>query len=132
MLRSEFFFRTTQEFIFFCRAKREFFFQDLTLGHKTKTLNQIIFFPPPKSKYFLQRNIGNQNIFLEKDHNPPPPPCKLNGRTLNVLISEKFSQYDDTFSSSLCHSHYNKCIYNSQFSALFVRKILAVMISYGF
>ena len=38
-----------------------------------------------------------------KNHNPPPPPptCKLNGWSLNVLISEKFSQYDDTFSSPL-------------------------------
>ena len=73
-------------------------------------------------------------IFLNeaKNHNPPPPTCKLNGWSLNVLISEKFSQYDDTFSSSLCHSHYNKFINNSQFSALFVRKIVAVMASYGF
>jgi hypothetical protein len=39
-------------FIFFCRAKSEFFFQKLTLGYMTKTLNQIIFFPPPKSEYF--------------------------------------------------------------------------------
>ena len=41
-----FFFRTTQEleYLFFCRAKREFFFQNLTLGYMTKTLNQIIFF----------------------------------------------------------------------------------------
>ena len=62
----------------------------------------------------------------------PPPTCKLNGWSLNVLISEKFSQYDDTFSSSLSHSHYNKFINNSQFSALFVRKIVAVMTSYGF
>ena len=29
---------------FFCRAKREIFFQYLTLGYMTKTLNQIIFF----------------------------------------------------------------------------------------
>ena len=40
-------------FIFFCRAKRNFFFQNLTLGYMTKTLNQIIFF-------FLHQN---QNIF---------------------------------------------------------------------
>ena len=74
-------------------------------------------------------------IFLNeaKNHNPPHThTCKLNGWSLNVLISEKFSQYDDTFSSSLCHSHYNKFINNSQFSALFVRKIVAVMTSYGF
>ena len=36
----------------------------------TKTLNQIIFFPPPKSEYFYS-NIGNQNIFLENNHTPP-------------------------------------------------------------
>ena len=43
--------------LFFCRAKREFFSQNLTLGYMTKTLNQI--------------------IFLEKNHN-----FKLNGRSL--------------------------------------------------
>ena len=37
----------------------------------TKTLNQIIFF-------FLHHN---QNIFLEKNHNPPP--WKLNGPSLS-------------------------------------------------
>jgi hypothetical protein len=37
-----------------------------------------IFFPPPKSEYFFG-NIGNQNIFLEKKHNPP---FKLNGPSL--------------------------------------------------
>ena len=70
---------------------------------------------------------GKKILNEAKNHNPP---CKL--KSLNVLISEKFSQYDDTFSSSLCHSHYNKFINNSQFSALFVRKIVAVTISYGF
>ena len=41
-----------------------FFLQNLTLGYMTKTLhqNQNIFFS----------NIGNQNICLEKNHNPPP------------------------------------------------------------
>jgi hypothetical protein len=39
----------------------------------TKTLNQNIFFS----------NIGNQNIFLEKNHNPP---FKLNGRFLMTNI----------------------------------------------
>jgi hypothetical protein len=46
---------------FFCRAKREFFFQILTLGYMTKTLNQIIFFSLHQ----------NQNIFLEKTIIPP-------------------------------------------------------------
>jgi hypothetical protein len=34
----------------------------------TKTLNQI-FFPPQNQNIFFS-NIGNQNIFLEKNHNP--------------------------------------------------------------
>jgi hypothetical protein len=43
------------------RKAQFFFLQNTTLGYMTKTLNQIIFFS----------NIGNQNIFLEKNHNPP-------------------------------------------------------------
>ena len=64
LFRSEFFFRTTRVriFIFFVGQSAKFFFQDSTLGYMTKTLNQIIFF-------FLHQN---QNIFLEKKHNPPP------------------------------------------------------------
>ena len=41
---------------FFCGAKRNFFFQNLTLGYMTKTLNHIFFFPPPKSEYFFQQH----------------------------------------------------------------------------
>ena len=65
---------------FFCHAKREFFFQNSTLGYMTKTLNQI-FFPSIK----IRINIGNQNIFLEKKHTPPSTHThfKLNGRTLS-------------------------------------------------
>ena len=43
--RSEFFFRTTR--VFFVEQNANFFLQKLTLGYMTKTLNQIIFFPPP-------------------------------------------------------------------------------------
>ena len=57
-------------FIFFCRAKSEFFFQKLTLGYMTKTLNQIIFFPPPKSEYFFQQHWESE-YFFRKKHNPP-------------------------------------------------------------
>jgi hypothetical protein len=44
------------EYFFFCRAYREIFFQNSTLDYMTKTLNQIIFFPPPKSEYFFQQH----------------------------------------------------------------------------
>ena len=32
--------------------------------------SDFFFFPPPKSEFFFS-NIGNQNIFLEENHNPP-------------------------------------------------------------
>ena len=50
LLHSEFFFLTTREleYLFFCLAKRNFFFQNLTLGYMTKTLNQIIIFSSTK------------------------------------------------------------------------------------
>ena len=64
---------------FFCRAEREFFFQNVTLVYMTKTLNHIIYFFLHQNKNIFFSNIGNQNIFLEKNHNPP---IKLNGRSL--------------------------------------------------
>ena len=45
----------------------------------TNTLNQIFFLHQNQNIFFS--NIGNQNIFLEKNHNPPPP-FKLNRRSL--------------------------------------------------
>jgi Fe-S cluster assembly iron-binding protein IscA len=50
-------------FIYFVAQSANFFLKDLTLDYMTKTLNQIIFFPPPKSKYFFS-NIGNRIIFF--------------------------------------------------------------------
>ena len=64
---SEFFFRTTQELeYFFFVAQSEFFFQNLTLGYRTKTLNQIIFFSPPKSEYFFQQHWESEYFFRKK------------------------------------------------------------------
>ena len=68
-------------FIFFCRAKREHFFKNLTLGYMTKTLNQIFLFSPPKSEYFFQQHWESE-YFFRKRPPPPPPPYKLNGRSL--------------------------------------------------
>jgi hypothetical protein len=53
----------------------------------TKTLNQIIFLFLHQNQNIFFSNIGNQNIFLEKNHNPPPP-FKLNGRSLTVLLQD--------------------------------------------
>ena len=89
LFRSEIFFRTTLklEYIFFLSREAQIFFQNLTLGYRTKTLNQIIFFPSTKNQNIFFSNIGNQNIFLEKNHNPP---FKLNGRSLSVSVRQKF------------------------------------------
>ena len=59
-------------FIFFCRAKREFFFQNLTVGYMTKTLNQSIIFFLHQNQNIFFSNIGNQNIFFRKKTIPPP------------------------------------------------------------
>ena len=62
-------FRTTQEleYLFFCRAKRQNFLQNLTLGYMTKILNQVIFFfPLPKSEYFFQQHWESEYFFLKK------------------------------------------------------------------
>ena len=67
----------------FCRARREIFFQYLTLGYMTKTLNQIILFFLHQNQNIFFSNIGNQNIFLEKKHNPP---FKLNGCSLTLKV----------------------------------------------
>ena len=37
----------------------------------TKTLNQIILFFLHQNQNIFFSNIGNQNIFLGKNHNPP-------------------------------------------------------------
>jgi len=66
------------------------FFLNLTLGYKTKTLNQnYSFFFLHQNQNFFFSNIGNQNIFLEKKHNPP---WKLNGPSLTIFII-KFDIY---------------------------------------
>jgi hypothetical protein len=66
------FFGQELEYLFFLSHQARIFFQNLTLGYLTKTLNQIIFFSLHQNQNIFFSNIGNQNIFLEKKHNPPP------------------------------------------------------------
>jgi len=65
LFRSKKNFRTTQElkYYFFCRAKREFFFHNLTLGYMTKTLNQIIFFSSTNIRIFFSATLGIRIFF---------------------------------------------------------------------
>ena len=79
-----------------CHAKREFFFQKTTLGYMTKTLIQIKLFFLHQNQNILFSNIGNQNIFLEKNHNPP---FKLNGRSL----TDKQNWFKQYFCNTIPH-----------------------------
>ena len=42
----------------------------------TKTLNHI-FFPSTKIRIFFSATLGIRIFFLEKTHNPPPPPFQV-------------------------------------------------------
>ena len=66
------FVQTTRELKYYFFLSCNFFFQNSTLGCMTKTLNQIIIFFLHQNQNIFFSNIGNQNIFLEKNHNPPP------------------------------------------------------------
>jgi hypothetical protein len=86
LFRSEFFFSDNTRvriFIFFCRAKCEFFFQNSTLGYMTKTLNQIIFFSSTKIRIFKPTFSLLQGKHLPFSHSP----LRLNIFRLFVILS---------------------------------------------
>ena len=58
--RYGFLFRSELEYFLFCR---EFFFQNLTIGYMTKTLNQIIFFSSTKIRIFFSATLGIRIFF---------------------------------------------------------------------
>ena len=68
-----FFLRTTRVriFFFFCRAQREFFFPEINIRlYDKNSESDYLFFLHQNQNIFFS-NIGNQNIFLDKNHNPP-------------------------------------------------------------
>ena len=79
----------------FCRAKREFFFQNLTL-------NQIIIFSSSKIRIFSPAKLGIR-ISFQKKNIPPPPPWKLNGASLNELNCD-FSNFSNV---NLAYDNFN-------------------------
>jgi hypothetical protein len=102
LFRSEKKFRTTQEFEYLF-----LFFQNLTLGYMTKTLNHIFFFPPPKSEYFFQQQWESEYFFRKKTI--PLPPFKLNGRSLTSCVP---------YVASLFRLHF--CDFRFRFSLTFM------------
>ena len=76
LFRSEFFFRTTRNIYFICRAKRdspppppEF---NIRLYDKNSE-SDYFFFPPPKSEYFFQQHWVSEYFFRKKNITPPSP-----------------------------------------------------------
>jgi hypothetical protein len=65
LFRSEFFFRTTREleYLFFLSHKSQIFFPESNIRLYDKNSASDYFFSSIKIS-----NIGNQNIFLEKNH----------------------------------------------------------------
>ena len=53
----------SENIYFFCRAKRELFFQNSTLAYMTKTLNQIIFFSSTKIRIFFSATLEIRIFF---------------------------------------------------------------------
>ena len=82
LFRSEFFFRTTREleYLFFSSRKARIFFPEFNIRLYDKNSESDYFFSLHQYQNIFFSNIGNQNIFLEKNHNPP---FKLNGPSLS-------------------------------------------------
>jgi hypothetical protein len=100
LLNTYFWDNTRVRIFFYCRAKHEIFSQNKTLGHMTKTLNQIIFFSPPKSEYFFQQHWESEYFFLEKKHHGPQE-YKFSVFHLNARsVRNKLSYLEDIVSES--------------------------------
>ena len=74
------------------------------------TKTQIFFFPPPKSEYFFQQHCESEYLFRKKTY--PPPPFKLNGRSLTfqaiMFFSEKFLNMNSFETDILLNFNLNK------------------------
>jgi hypothetical protein len=75
LFRSEIFFRTTQEFEHYLLLKREArnFSPEFNIRLYDKNSESDYFFFLHQNQNIFFSNIGNQNIFLEKNHNPHIP-----------------------------------------------------------
>ena len=73
MFRSEKKFRTTHEleYYFFLSRKARNFFPEINIRLYDKNSESDYFFFLHQNQNIFFSNIGNQNIFLEKNHNPP-------------------------------------------------------------
>jgi hypothetical protein len=75
LFRSKKCFRTTQklEYLLFFVAHSAIFFPEFNIRLYDKNSESDYFFFLHQNQNIFFSNTGNQNIFLEKNHNPPPP-----------------------------------------------------------
>ena len=65
---------------------REFFFPEFNIKLYDKySESDYLMFPPSKSEYFFQQHWESEYFFRKKNITPPPPPFKLNGRSLKLV-----------------------------------------------
>ena len=80
----------SQNIFFLSRKVRKFFPEfNIRLYDKNSETDNFFFLHQNQNIFFS--NIGNQNIFLKKKHNPPP--FKLNGRSLSIFFCHIFLQF---------------------------------------
>jgi hypothetical protein len=92
LFRSDFFFRTTREleYLFCLSRKAQFFLPEFNIRlYDKNSESDYLFFLHQNQNIFFS-NIGNQNIFLEKKHNPH---FKLNGRSLSEKMVHQLIIY---------------------------------------
>ena len=94
-------------FIFFVAQSTNFFFQHYTLGYMTKTLNQIIFFPPPKSEYFFQQHCESEYFFRERQLHDRKSRC-LRGRPHSSILYSPSGFFSSYFINEVNFLHYKK------------------------
>ena len=80
----KFFFEHELEYLFFLSRQARIFFPEFNIRLYDKNSESDFFFFLHQNQNIFFSNIGNQNIFLEKNHNPP---FKLNGRSLMRVVA---------------------------------------------
>jgi hypothetical protein len=117
----KFFSDNTRVRIFFLSRKTPNFFPVFIIRLYDKYSESDYFFFLHQHQNIFFGNIGNQNIFLEKNHNPP---FKLNGRSLIILeywINSQLLDYLSFFFASILINCIFLLIVTFSFDILFVQ-----------
>ena len=109
MAYTEFFYGQNElEYLFFLSRKALFFFSEFNIKLYDKNSESDYFFFLHQNQNIFFSDIGNQNIFLEK--NIRPPPFKLNGRSLKYGVFNLCHHYEISY-SRYANKHYITGVY---------------------